>query len=499
MHYSKRLEYIEKHLLNYVSISKINSIRKIVQEYIDGKEIEMTNPFERDKIMILSYLRLLRKRNVYLKNRHCNRYKLFAQKNSVPFDEILWRELAHIPNNQSDFLSLLGLWRQQVSWLEKLWNESINQLLLALYRKLLERLNDECEIHSFEQLMDCLKDLDFHYEQELSLSLEENDIRLFSLTDIPLDKDELFNLFDSWEIDISSKIDLDFLEGILIEKNISEKCFSKGASRRELTLKDKRLFLSWDKKISKDKNIRQLLNLLGKGMRISNTAKSNSNMFGELSGLKLGKDIQTALPLELAQIAIPELSCLFDLKYIEEKLLSFELNSPFFQEKCNVSSKQGAMILCLDTSGSMTYADRENIAKAVTYYLSSQAISQKRHCFIINFSVNIHTFNVRKEPRKLADFLSNSFNGGTDIEPALDESLRVLKGNQYKNADVLVISDLQFLDIKNELKIDIENEQKRGTKFNVLVVGEKNFLSRNIPFNHIWSIDDNAVVRIIKG
>lgn len=549
----KRLEYIEKQLVNHIPISQIKLIRKKIAEYIDEKEIDMINPFEKDKVIILAYLRLLRKRSVYLNNRHCKRYKCFTQQHRVPFDDLFWRKAVHIPNNQTDFLYLLSLWKQQVILLEKLWNDSLNQFLLDLYKKILEMLNKKCEVHYFEQLMSCLKNLEFCDEGRLDVLLEENglisssstDMRLdqdglealreenglipsssidmsldqgglipssstdmlldqdglipSSSTDMSLDQDDLLPLFANKLTEMDNDIDTDFLAQLFIENPLSETGFTPRTTRQKLTFKEQKLFLSWDKKMSKDKNIRHLLEIIGKRMKLGNCATSGSNLFGELSGLKLGKDIQTVLPSELTQMTVPDLSYLFDLKYIEEKLLSFELNSPFFQDQHHLSNKQGAMILCLDTSGSMTIGERENIAKAVAYYLASHAIRQKRNCFIINFSEDIETFNVIKEPRKLVHFLSASFNGGTDVEPALEEALRMLDTSQYKNADVLVISDLWFPYIRYDLKINIEKQQKKGTTFNVLVVGDAEIVSSNIHFDAIFSVDDHGHTRNTKA
>lgn len=519
----KRLEYIEKQLVNHIPISQIKLIRKKIAEYIDEKEIDMINPFEKDKVIILAYLRLLRKRSVYLNNRHCKRYECFTQLHRVPFDDLFWRKAVHIPNNQTDFLYLLSLWKQQVIRLEKLWNDSLNQFLLDLYKKILEMLNKKCEVHYFEQLMSCLKNLEFCDEGGLDVLLEENglisssstDMRLdqdglealreenglipSSSTEMSLDQDDLLPLFANKLTEMNNDIDTDFLAQLFIENPLSETGFTPRTTRQKLTFKDQKLFLSWDKKMSKDKNIRYLLEIIGKGMKLGNRATSGSNLFGELSGLKLGKDIQTVLPSELTQMTVPDLSYLFDLKYIEEKLLSFELNSPFFQDQHHLSNKQGAMILCLDTSGSMTIGERENIAKAVAYYLASHAIRQKRNCFIINFSEDIEIFNVIKEPRKLAHFLSASFNGGTDVEPALEEALRMLDTSQYKNADVLVISDLWFPYIGYDLKINIEKQQKKGTTFNVLVVGDAEIVSSNIHFDAIFSVDDHGHTRNTKA
>ncbi len=82
--------------------------------------------------------------------------------------------------------------------------------------------------------------------------------------------------------------------------------------------------------------------------------------------------------------------------------------------------KMGPIIICLNTSGSMSGAS-ENIAKALTLCLSSRAVSQKRKCYLINFSTSIKTLDLTppKGIRDLIDFLKMSFHGGNDVAPAL--------------------------------------------------------------------------------
>lgn len=67
-------------------------------------------------------------------------------------------------------------------------------------------------------------------------------------------------------------------------------------------------------------------------------------------------------------------------------------------------------MLCIDTSGSMI-GKREMVAKSVVLYMANTAVSQKRVCYLINFSINISSFDLTK------------------------------------NADVLVISDFEFAKI----------------------------------------------------
>jgi hypothetical protein len=44
----------------------------------------------------------------------------------------------------------------------------------------------------------------------------------------------------------------------------------------------------------------------------------------------------------------------------------------------------------------------------------------------------------------LAQFLSQGFHGGTDIEPALSEAARIITGNDYKDSDIVLISDFEI-------------------------------------------------------
>lgn len=44
-----------------------------------------------------------------------------------------------------------------------------------------------------------------------------------------------------------------------------------------------------------------------------------------------------------------------------------------------------------------------------------------------------------------------SFHGGTDASPALEEALRMLNTNDYKEADVLMISDFVMSSLPNTI------------------------------------------------
>lgn len=217
----------------------------------------------------------------------------------------------------------------------------------------------------------------------------------------------------------------------------------------------------------------------------------------EIVGLRLGRDLAHVLPSELALLSNPDMAVLFDLKFLENKLMCFALQGTDFQDfekqehiqqEKESEEQQGPMILCVDTSGSMAGAP-ETIAKAAALFLSSQAKRQKRPCFIINFSTQIERYEVTAQTG-LADlfkFLQMSFHGGTDVAPALRSALEQLQTENYKKADVLVISDFVMGALPSDVLANIEAQRIEGNQFNSLVIGDAFMHSRlKTHFDHEW-------------
>ena len=229
---------------------------------------------------------------------------------------------------------------------------------------------------------------------------------------------------------------------------------------------------------------------------------------GEINGLKYSNDIAAALPTELALLKNAAAKKLFQLKFAQKQLLSFEYQDmqaatkkTVEQEEANIGKKEpkGPIIICVDTSGSM-HGTPENIAKTVTFALTKIAVEQERKCFVISFSIGIETLeltgaNEDNYLQKLVRFLRMSFNGGTDAEPALRKALTMLAGSDtatgYKNADVLMISDFVMADLSDDLVTDIEQEQEKNTGFYSLVIGESGNKNTIACFNHNWLYDTN--------
>lgn len=231
----------------------------------------------------------------------------------------------------------------------------------------------------------------------------------------------------------------------------------------------------------------------------------------EISGITLGRDISSLVPSEYSIMFDEDMDILFNLKYVENRLMMFENQSYVshsesrdFEEEIEKEDKKesekGPVILCIDTSGSMRGMP-EYIAKAMSLYIVTQAKKSDRDCFLINFSTNIQTLDFQKGKNfsALMDFLQMSFNGGTDAMPALQEAVKTLQRDDYSKADVLMISDFIYPYIHEDLLDKIKTEQERGTKFYGLSItfGEVAYKTHDY-FDAFWyyNVYNNTISKI---
>lgn len=270
--------------------------------------------------------------------------------------------------------------------------------------------------------------------------------------------------------------------------------------------------------LEKDESLQELAELLGKQSRSQSIFEKemrekvalHSNWQpkrayrGEINGLKYSNDISAALPSELSLMKNPALNKLFQLKFAQKQLLSYDYQ---IQEESSIESKEkeeveiekkekkGPVIICVDTSGSMN-GTPENIAKTITFALSKIAIEEDRKCYVISFSTAIQTLDLSdfsgNPLGKLVQFLKMSFNGGTDAVPALNQALKMLSENEWKNADVLMISDFVMQALNKELADKIETEKKKNTVFYSLTIGDSGNKETIQCFNHNWFYDMNS-------
>lgn len=93
---------------------------------------------------------------------------------------------------------------------------------------------------------------------------------------------------------------------------------------------------------------------------------------------------------------------------------------------------------------------------------------------------------------QIVNFLSYSFHGGTDLEPALKEALRMLQCDEYSLADVLVISDFEVRDLSLETITAINGVRERNTLFHSLEIGWSGNNEVLAQFDVCWYYDHHT-------
>lgn len=170
----------------------------------------------------------------------------------------------------------------------------------------------------------------------------------------------------------------------------------------------------------------------------------------------------------------------------ERNLMSYERTGWVDDEPSRVTGRLevrpaaelGPIIVCLDTSGSMSGA-RETVAKAVTLECMRGAVRQKRACFLYAFSGpgQVMEMELKVDPNsmaKLLKFLTGGFNGGTDVDKPLELSLKRLAEKEWNQADILMVTDGEIPRpsewVKKDLKAAVDD---LGLEIHGLLVGQQ--------------------------
>lgn len=246
---------------------------------------------------------------------------------------------------------------------------------------------------------------------------------------------------------------------------------------------------------------------------ISKTAwKVQDGLKSEISGVHESNELNNILPSEAALLGHSVTETMFYKKFAEKKLLTFRYqgkkavkgNEKYFEKLAQVKSKErGPFIICIDTSGSME-GTPEHIAKVLCFAVLKLAAKEKRHAYLISFSIGLQTINLLEletSMDKIVNFLGMRFDGGTDISPAMYESLRMLQTKEYQDADVLMVSDFVMYDIREDIVQQMKKEQKRGTRFHSLTIAGNGNSSIVELFDNYWTYDpaNKEVVKQMAG
>lgn len=238
---------------------------------------------------------------------------------------------------------------------------------------------------------------------------------------------------------------------------------------------------------------------------------SNRRVFNSptnTTGVKFGDDLPIILPHQLAMRRNKTLNTLFKMQFAEKKLLELEQNEKIMEEheitkltKMVRPEDKGPFILCIDTSGSMQ-GEPEIIAKAMAMAIIRIANKENRKVFIINFSVKISEYEVSdlgKNFDKFFNFLSHSFCGGTDIEPAIENAVAKAKEKDYQNADIIMISDFLISSLSAKLDEEVQLLKEKKVRFHALSIGTSQITKNMNFFDNNWIYDgsEESINKII--
>ncbi len=212
----------------------------------------------------------------------------------------------------------------------------------------------------------------------------------------------------------------------------------------------------------------------------------------DIEGISTGRDIGSLLPVELANCVDDELNGLFIYKYLTQNLQTFRSKSLLLKPSKRLHIKKarqkGPMIVCLDTSGSMS-GQPERIAHSMLIKLLDIADRQKRDLMLIAFSVSANPIDVKKERAKLLDFFKKTSTGDTDAKQMLTAALGYLeRSDQYMNADLMLISDFQIPMVDADLQKRIQRIRNEGTRFYGMQIGRGDNYEWPVFFDRIWHV-----------
>lgn len=249
-----------------------------------------------------------------------------------------------------------------------------------------------------------------------------------------------------------------------------------------------RRIFPYERQMEKNASIRELVRVLGKrsaGERMSFDSLSGISkeslvrhaVQSDIAGITVGDNLNSLLPAEYCCLSDEKLHPVFLRKYVEKRLQVFDsrsvaVDSSSRSERHPVSG-QGPFIVCVDTSGSMG-GRREMLAKSAVLAIARLVEKTHRRCYVINFAEEVQTLLVRDfrtDLPMLAEFLAHSFDGGTDIRPAVGEALVMLRNQRWKRSDVVLISDFELPPADDALLESVRKAKLSGTSFYALLFG----------------------------
>jgi uncharacterized protein with von Willebrand factor type A (vWA) domain len=190
--------------------------------------------------------------------------------------------------------------------------------------------------------------------------------------------------------------------------------------------------------------LRDLADALGRLEDATDTQGRREGGREEVVGVRLGGEVATALPGELALLGDEDTEDLFYQRLLDRRLVSLELTGAG-DEGVAMGDRRGPVIACIDTSASMEGAP-ELAAKALVLAVCRKVIPKGRVVHLILFGGPGERTEIRLRRglgglEGMLEFLDRSFHSGTDFDGPLLRAMDLLEEDELEYADVLVVTD----------------------------------------------------------
>lgn len=219
----------------------------------------------------------------------------------------------------------------------------------------------------------------------------------------------------------------------------------------------------------------EFADLIGRFRRMATgeRARKTEHAPGELVGITLGDDLTRLIPSEAAALGVPAMRAAFAARYAEQRLFTYDTRG-----EENVG--QGAIIACIDCSGSMSGAP-EAWAKACALALLDQARAGRRDFAGILFSSagdhETFRFPAGQHPRiaDVLDFAEFFWGGGTDFATPLTAAAELLEAEYNEDGrmrgDIVLITDGSCDVTEDWMRAWTENKHRLGFRVFGVAIG----------------------------
>ena len=137
----------------------------------------------------------------------------------------------------------------------------------------------------------------------------------------------------------------------------------------------------------------------------------------------------------------------------------------------------GPIVVCVDTSASMA-GGPERVAKAIVVQALRTAAAERRRCYVYAFSGARQVAECELSAdldglQRLAEFVSASFHGGTDVVEPIERALARVCTEGWRQADLLIASDGEFGPTARTVDAIGEARRTLGLRVQGVLIGDR--------------------------